>query len=92
MKMRQVDAIEVPAGQMVEIKPGGFHIMLMGLRTPLKKGLTFPMTLKFEIAGEVNVEVVIVSGTAGGGGMGHGERMKHDNDAGMDHGEQMKKQ
>ncbi len=57
MKMRQLDALELPAGQTVELKPGGFHLMLVGLKAPLKAGDTFPMTLKFEKAGEVVVTV-----------------------------------
>ncbi|MDL2339080.1 MAG: copper chaperone PCu(A)C [Pseudomonadota bacterium] len=57
MKMRQVDVIELPKGATVELKPGSFHIMLMGLKAPLKAGDKFPMTLKFEKAGEVVVTV-----------------------------------
>lgn len=57
MKMRQVDAIDLPAGQTVELKPGGYHLMLMGLKTPLKAGDKLPLTLKFEKAGEVVVTV-----------------------------------
>ena len=75
MRMRQVDAIEVPAGQRVELKPGGLHIMFIGLKAPLKEGERFPMTLRFEKAGEVNVEVAIEKLTvpAAGGGHGHGK-------------------
>lgn len=91
MKMRRVEVVEIPAGGTVEFKPAGFHIMLMGLRTPLRKGRSFPMTLKFEMAGEVDVEVIIESGTAGSGGMGHGGHMKQDNDGSVDHGKHMKK-
>lgn len=57
MKMRQVDAIELPAGQTVELKPGGYHLMLMGLKAPLKAGDKLPLTLRFEKAGEVVVTV-----------------------------------
>ena len=57
MKMRQLDALELPAGQTVELKPGAYHLMLVGLKAPLKAGDTFPMTLKFEKAGEVVVTV-----------------------------------
>ena len=57
MKMRQLDALELPAAQTVELKPGAFHLMLVGLKAPLKAGDTFPMTLKFEKAGEVVVTV-----------------------------------
>lgn len=59
MKMRQVDAIELPAGRTVELKPGGYHLMLMGLKAPLKAGDQFPLTLKFEKAGEVAVTVKV---------------------------------
>ena len=59
MKMRQVDAIDLPAGQTVELKPGGYHLMLIGLKAPLKAGDKFPLTLKFEKAGEVIVTVKV---------------------------------
>ncbi len=57
MKMRQIDAIEIATGQTVELKPGGYHLMLMGLKAPLKVGEKFPLTLKFEKSGEVVVTV-----------------------------------
>ena len=57
MKMRQVDAIDIPAGSTVELKPGAFHVMFMGLKSPLKLGDKLPVTLKFEKAGEVQVEM-----------------------------------
>ena len=59
MQMRQVDAIDVKAGQTVELKPGGYHLMLMGLKAPLKAGSSFPLKLKFEKAGEVTVNVKV---------------------------------
>jgi periplasmic copper chaperone A len=59
MKMRQVEGIELPAGQTVELKPGGFHIMFIGLKAPLKAGESFLMKLKFEKAGEVTVRVSV---------------------------------
>jgi copper(I)-binding protein len=59
MRMRQVDSISLPAGEMVELKPGGLHLMFMGLKAPLKAGETFPLKLKFEKAGEVTVQVKI---------------------------------
>jgi periplasmic copper chaperone A len=57
MKMRQVEAIDIPAGSTVELKPGAFHVMFMGLKSPLKLGDKLPVTLKFEKAGEVQVEM-----------------------------------
>jgi copper(I)-binding protein len=75
MRMRQVDPIDLPAGQTVELKPGGLHIMFIGLKAPLKQGDTFPATLRFEKAGEVKVEVKIQAAGAGVT-MDHGT-MKH---------------
>jgi copper(I)-binding protein len=71
MRMRQVDAIDVPVGQVVELKPGGLHIMLMGLKQPLKVGERLPLTLKFEKAGEVKVEVLVENPKAGDAPAGH---------------------
>ena len=67
MRMRQVDAIPLPAGKTVELKPGGYHLMFVGLKAPLKTGEKFPLKLKFEKAGEVEVIVnVEASGAAAG--------------------------
>ena len=57
MRMRQVDGIALPAGKTVELKPGGLHIMFVGLKAPLKAGDAFPLKLKFEKVGEVEVMV-----------------------------------
>ena len=70
MQMRQVDAIELQAGKTVELKPGGFHVMFIGLKAPLKAGDTFAMKLKFEKAGEVTVDVK-VEAPGGMDGMKH---------------------
>jgi copper(I)-binding protein len=48
MRMRPVEAIELPAGKTVELKPGGYHVMLMHVRQPLKEGATVPVTLVVE--------------------------------------------
>jgi len=48
MKMSAIDALAVPAGKTVELKPGGYHVMLMDLKQPLKEGETVPLTLTFE--------------------------------------------
>ena len=57
--MRPVDALEVPAGGRVELKPGGYHIMLGLLKAPLKKGDMIMLQLKFEHAGLVDVMVPV---------------------------------
>jgi periplasmic copper chaperone A len=59
MRMRQVPSIEIPARGKVELKSGGLHIMFIGLKQGLKDGGKFPVTLKFERAGELKVEMVI---------------------------------
>jgi len=51
MKMRELTGgLDLPAGQTVELKPGGYHVMMMDLKGPLAKGASVPMTLKFEDA------------------------------------------
>jgi copper(I)-binding protein len=49
----------VPAKGKTELKPGGYHIMLLGLKQDLKPGEKVPVTLKFERGGEVRVEAVV---------------------------------
>jgi hypothetical protein len=48
MHMHGVEALELPAGKAVELKPGGFHVMLMGLKGPVREGDTVPLTLTIE--------------------------------------------
>lgn len=48
MRMRQVTALELPAGQLVALKPGGYHVMLLDLPGQVKAGDTVPLTLVFE--------------------------------------------
>ena len=60
MRMRQVtDGIAIPAKGSVELKPGGFHIMFMGLKRQLKQGERFPVTLTFQRAGRVTVQFAV---------------------------------
>jgi periplasmic copper chaperone A len=59
MKMRPVTAIEVAPGEPTVLQPGGLHIMLIGLVSPLVEGKSFPLTLTFEKAGSIEVEVMI---------------------------------
>lgn len=55
MTMRQIDRIEIPAGETVKLEPGGYHVMVMDLQRPLVPGDTVEVTLTFEKAGEVVV-------------------------------------
>jgi hypothetical protein len=45
MKMRAIPGLDLPAGKAVELKPGGYHVMLMDLKAPLKDGESVPLTL-----------------------------------------------
>ena len=70
-RMRQVTSLEIKPGQTIELKPGGMHLMLMGLKQPLSKGQTVKGTLVFEKAGTVAVEFTVqppgaTSGASGG--------------------------
>lgn len=79
MVMRQIKAIEINPGVASVLKPGGLHIMLMGLKAPLKMGETFPITLTFEKSGKIEIKVIVMAV----GAMGS---MNHDKMGAMDHG------
>jgi len=66
MKMRPLASLDIPAGQPVTLKPGGDHIMLMGLNGPLREGQSFPLTLTFEKAGAREVTVTVEKPGAAG--------------------------
>ena len=75
MEMRQVAAIDLPAGKPVTLTPGGYHIMLTGLKAPLRQGGTVRLTLTFAKSGTrqvtAQVEPIGSMGPQGGeGGMG----------------------
>lgn len=59
MKMMQIPAVELPSGEQVVFQPGGNHVMLFGLGKPLTAGEQFPLTLEFEKAGKVEVQVEV---------------------------------
>ena len=60
MRMREVEkGIEIPPGATVELKPGGFHVMFMGLKAPFAKDAKVPLTLVFEKAGSIDVELMV---------------------------------
>jgi copper(I)-binding protein len=67
MKMNAVaGGLELPAGKTVELKPGGYHVMLMDLKAPLPKDSTMPLTLVFKDAKgvESKVELKVAVATA----------------------------
>jgi periplasmic copper chaperone A len=59
MKMRPVASITLDPGKPVTLKPGSFHVMMTGLKSPLKVGDSFPLTLTFEHAQPVTVSVPV---------------------------------
>lgn len=60
MKMRELtDGLVIPAGETIDLKPGGVHLMFMKLQAPLVKGETLYVTLTFELAGTVDVPLSI---------------------------------
>ena len=80
MKMRAVPALDLPAGRAVELKPGGYHLMLMELKGSLKPGSTVPLTLLLRDAAGTQSKVelkVPVAAKAPGGPAGHGQMDSH---------------
>jgi periplasmic copper chaperone A len=59
MTMNSIGALTLRPASSVLLRPGGLHVMLMGLKAPLKRGGSFNMTLKFEKAGSLTVKVAI---------------------------------
>lgn len=60
-RMRAIGDLDVPAGSQVQLKPGGMHIMLEGLKAPLSAGDRFDVSLRFEKGGPKVVEVQVVA-------------------------------
>lgn len=59
MRMRRIGALEVHPGEPAVFQPGGLHVMLFGLKAPLREGQSFPLTLVFERSGSVEVRVTV---------------------------------
>lgn len=81
MKMRAVPALELPAGKTVELKPGGYHVMLMDLKGPVAKDSVLPITLVFEdakgVQSKLNLSLPVGTAAPAGGssaGMAHGHK------------------
>ena len=74
-RMRPLESLEVAPDRPANLRPGGTHLMLMGLRARLSEGETFPLELTFEQAGTVEIEAEVrgLGATTGAGhGSGHG--------------------
>ena len=87
MTMRQLDkGLVIEPGKTVKLAPGGYHLMLMELKTPLKQGDKLPVTLEFEKAGKVTLSLD-VQGVGAPGPAPHGssksEMQKMDGHSGM---------
>jgi len=78
MKMRELEnGIAIPAGETVALKPGGLHIMFMGLNQSFEEGTVVPVVLTFEKAGDVAVDLSVAKmGAKSPEGMDHG-KMNH---------------
>ncbi len=76
MRMRPVaGGVAIPAGQRVDLKPGGTHLMFIGLKRPLKLGEAVPVTLRFERQGKVAVSFAVQPiGSTGPVEARHGKR------------------
>jgi copper(I)-binding protein len=72
MKMRPVAAMPIEPGKPITLAPGGYHIMLMGLKQTLKEGDSFPVTLKFSKAGQVTSTAMVQKAGATMPSMDHG--------------------
>jgi len=59
MKMRPLAGLDLAPGKPVKLAPGGYHVMLLGLKAPLKAGDSFPLTLQFEHAPPLTVNVAV---------------------------------
>jgi periplasmic copper chaperone A len=80
MKMREIaDGLPIPAGGSAVLKPGSYHVMLIGLKKPLSVGENLPLTLTFEKAGNISVTVPVqaTGATQEKGGMNNMGGMQH---------------
>ena len=83
MKMRSVPKLALPAGQTIELKPGGYHVMLMDLKAPVATDQQVPLTLVFEAQGGLREQVELkasartLNAGAMSGSMGQGHQHDH---------------
>ncbi|TBU98516.1 copper chaperone PCu(A)C [Stutzerimonas kirkiae] len=75
MKMQQVQNVTIPAGDTVKFEPMGYHVMLFDLKQQARAGERFPLTLKFEKAGDIQLEVAVQQEAPGDAQ--HGENHQH---------------
>jgi copper(I)-binding protein len=88
MRMRPLDRLPLPAGAPVTLEPGGKHIMLLDLDEGIVQGDTIRLTLNFEKAGAITIDVPVetsLTGEASGTGHGHDQAEHHPDEAEHDH-------
>lgn len=75
MRMRKIEAVDLQAGVTTALKPGGLHIMLIEIKKPLQVGQSVPLTLRFEKAGTVQLNVPVIKREAASAAShaGHGQ-------------------
>ena len=78
MKMRAVTTLDLPAGQPVTLKPGGYHVMLLDLKAPLKAGDTVPLTLVIETPGGKSETITVQAPVRALGGTGKAADGEHE--------------
>ena len=71
MRMRSAGALPLAANGRIAMKPGGMHVMLMGLNAPLRAGTRLPLTLRFERGGNVQVSLPVLPPGSSGPGEAH---------------------
>ena len=80
-RMRKVDGLDITADGSAKLSPGGFYIMFLKLKAPFKEGGRVPATLRFEHAGDIQVQFEVKPAAYNGGGremeMAPGMQMKH---------------
>lgn len=93
MRMRKLDALDIPAGKSVVFSPSGHHVMLMDLKKPLKQDDLIAVTLQFEKAGRIVLEATVEPiGAKGPHGMDHQPGHDYGAHDAKDHGDHAKDQ
>ncbi|MEM8687303.1 MAG: copper chaperone PCu(A)C [Pseudomonadota bacterium] len=77
MRMRKVEEIAVPAKGQTELKPGGLHLMIFGLKREIKKGEMLPLKLTLQEAGEVEIMAKVGAKAGGSDHSGHDHNHSH---------------
>jgi len=76
MRMREVGTLDLPPGKTVKLEPGGLHLMIMGLKAPLAVGQHVPLTLTFEKAGRIEVDMTVDAAASAAPASGAMDHMK----------------